>query len=261
MLDSLRGGSAGANSLQGGTSNSQKGGSTGSGSGGTLAAAGGAAAGGMAGKASGGTAGKAGTGGTTNGGSGGSGAGTGGSDGCSQQLLKNPGFEQGNSNWTLQSDYPGVSAIVRADDPGLKLEGVAPREGNYLAWLGGIPDNQFESYYVAITQVIHIPAAASSLTLTGYVRIKTEEPDINQTFDRGFIQLEYADDRPDLLWLPAHWTIDQANTDWVRFEAVLMDTSKVIDQDVMLRAQAETDPNLKSSFWLDSLSLVAKCGR
>lgn len=184
-----------------------------------------------------------------------------GGDGCNQQLLQNAGFEQGNTTWLLESDFPGIAAIVPGSDSGLKAEGVAPKEGNYLAWLGGIPDNKFESYYVSISQVIQIPAGTSMLTLTGFIRIKTEEPDVHNTYDRAFIQLEWPDDRPDLLWLPVEWTIDQANSDWVQFSAVKTETAQIAGQRVMLRARAETDPNLKSSFWLDSLSLVAKCGR
>ena len=103
--------------------------------------------------------------------------------------------------------------------------------------------------------------ACETLTLSGYVRIKTEEPDPKETFDRAYIQLEWPDDRPDLLWLPVEWTVDQANSDWVQFSAVKTDTAQIAGQKVMLRARAETDPNLKSSFWVDSLSLVAKCGR
>jgi hypothetical protein len=226
------------------------------------AATGGVSAnGGVSGSGSGGATASSGSGGATaSSGSGGATA-TAGSDGCNQELLQNPGFEQGDAAWLLESNFPGIAAIVLGSDSALKAEGVAPKQGSYLAWLGGIPDNPFESYYVSISQVVQLPKGTSTLTLSGYVRIKTEEPDPKETFDRAYIQLEWPDDRPDLLWLPVEWTVDQANSDWVQFSAVKTDTAQIAGQKVMLRASAETDPNLKSSFWVDSLSLVAKCGR
>jgi hypothetical protein len=245
-------GSAGTDAqLTGGSVSSMAGAAGASGFGG--AATGGVSAnGGVSGSGSGGATASSGSGGATA---------TAGSDGCNQELLQNPGFEQGDAAWLLESNFPGIAAIVLGSDSALKAEGVAPKQGSYLAWLGGIPDNPFESYYVSISQVVQLPKGTSTLTLSGYVRIKTEEPDPKETFDRAYIQLEWPDDRPDLLWLPVEWTVDQANSDWVQFSAVKTDTAQIAGQKVMLRASAETDPNLKSSFWVDSLSLVAKCGR
>jgi hypothetical protein len=254
-------GSAGADAeLTGGNVSSMAGAASVGGAmagGGTASGFGGAATGGVSGAATGGVSGD---GGASGSGSGGATA-SAGSDGCNQELLQNPGFEQGDVAWLLESNFPGIAAIVLGSDGALKAEGVAPKQGSYLAWLGGIPDNPFDSYYVSISQVVELPKGTSTLTLSGYVRIKTEEPDPKETFDRAYIQLEWPDDRPDLLWLPVEWTVDQANSDWVQFSAVKTDTAQIAGQKVMLRASAETDPNLKSSFWVDSLSLVAKCGR
>ena len=245
----------GASSAMGGAVNMSLGGASQNGG-----AANGGAANAMGGAVSAGLGGASTANGGNSGNSGVAGAPAGG-DGCGQELLSNAGFEQGNANWALQSDFPGIQAIVAANDASLVAEGVAPRDGNYLAWLGGFPDNQFDSHYVGITQVLRIPQGASSLTLKGYIRIKTQEPDPKNTFDRGYIQFEWPDDRPDLLWLPVEWTVDQANNDWAAFSFVKMDTAQIAGKDVMIRLQAETDPSLKTSFWLDSLSLVATCGR
>ncbi len=205
-----------------------------------------------------GTAGSAGSGTAATGGSGGAGELVG---GCGQQLLHNANFDAGPTpEWSQSSSWSGeLDIIVAGGTPALMAEGVAPDSGNYLAWLGGIPDNEFDHYRVDLRQTVSVPATAALLTLTGKTLVKTEE---DNSYAADLAYLEFALD-DDLVWQAKALTnLDSENgTGWIAFTASTADLDDIRGQTLTFVAYSRTDPTLKTSFWIDSLRLEATCER
>lgn len=242
-------------------------GSTGGTSGGSVGTTGGVGgaggAGGTAGVGSGGGA--SGAGGST-GGSGGTGGGTmtGGTGGttplggCNNELLANADFEQGKAaGWTSTSDWPGIDLIVPKTEPALMAEGVAPYAGTFLAWLGGIPDNEWDHNVTMISQYVQIPATASSLTLSGRHLVKSID-DPSDIYDVSYLEFDLNDK---VVWQSLALTNQSVTNGWVAFDKTTHDLAGLAGKTLLFYAYARTDPTGKSSFFLDSLSLVATCGR
>jgi hypothetical protein len=242
------GGDSGASGMPG------TGGATG-GTGGSASMTGGT---GGADAGAGGTAGKGGSGAT-----GGSGAmgGTGGAPpigGCNNQLLVNADFEGGKSSgWTSYSEWPGIDLIVPKTDPALAAEGVQPYAGNFLAWLGGIPDNDWDHYVTMISQYVTIPAEASSLTLSGRYLVQSID-DPGDAYDVSYLEFDVNDA---VVWQALPLTNQTTTNGWVSFTKTTNDLSALGGATTLFYAYARTDLSGKTSFFLDALSLVAGCGR
>jgi len=211
-------------------------------------------------------AGSAGTAGAPRGGKGGS-DGQGGSagtpeivGGCGHQLLHNGNFDIGPSaEWEESSDWsPGLDVIVSRDSAALTAEMVAPDTGDYLAWLGGLPDNQFDHHVVMLTQSVVIPEEAGTLTLTGKVWVRTEEEDLDA--DEAYLEFSIDDD---VVWQAKRFSNLDAedDSDWTAFSASTSALATLRGRTLTFVAYARTDPTLKTSFWLDSLRLEAACDR
>lgn len=184
--------------------------------------------------------------------------------GCGNQLLRNGGFDRGDVEWRTSSTWPGVTVILPGDDAALQRENVAPHTGTHLAWLGGIPSNRYDSHVVALEQLIVIPETASTLTFSGRVWIRTEE---DNAADPAPYDVLYADlfdgpgDDAKVSWLAGSWSNLDATTGWVAFERQTTTTYLVLGREVAFQLHSRTDPELVTSFWFDSLRLVANCGR
>lgn len=209
----------------------------------------------------------AGAGGTNNAGSGGTGtAGSGGSGGeviggCGNQLLANAAFDSGRTGvWTEESTYAGVEILTRRDDAQLVAAGVTPHTGDWLAWLGGIPDNDEErKHTVKLRQTIAVPADAASLTVSGRYWIKTAENPNDAVYDELFIEIEEQEDVVvQLLHMVSN--LDDT-TGWTSFERSTDNLDQIRGRTLTFRAYSRTDFTYQTSFYLDSLRLVANCGR
>ena len=191
----------------------------------------------------------------------GAGAGGGGGEtlgGCDHQLLANADFEAGpGSPWHESSDWPGIEIVVAASDLGLQKEGVTPYAGNYLAWLGGIPDNSYDHYEVTLTQDIVIPVDAAELTLSGEYLVHSEDA-TDGAYDEAHLQLTVGDN---VGWLAQSWTNQDLAHDWESFTASTTDLDALRGKTVTFVAYSRTDLDGKTSFWLDNLRLKASCGR
>jgi hypothetical protein len=248
------GGLAGASSTSGGASiggaMNETGGSAGTtgGSMGQTGGAGGSGATGGTGGGSGGTGGAAmmgGSGGVTPVG------------GCNNELLVNAGFESGKGvGWTETSDWPGIDLIVNEDEAALAAEGVSPYAGSFLAWLGGIPDNEWDHNVTLIQQYVMIPATASSLTLSGRHLVQSVD-DPTAEYDEAYLEFDLDDE---VVWQALRLTNQSSSSGWVSFMKTT-DLDDLAGKTLLFYAYARTDPTGKTSFFLDSLSLVANCGR
>ena len=260
--------STGGNDAAGGsgnTSGSNPGGAGGTvvnggrGGGGGLGALGGMAGLGLAGLGAAGSGTDAGTGGTVpvagapNGGSGG------GLGGCDNQLLANADFEAGPTpSWSEESSWPGIEIIVAKTSAALATENVTPYAGNFLAWLGGIPDNDWDHHLVILTQDVTLPADAATLTLSGRRWVKSDDDD-SEEFDVAY--LEFDDEAGDVAWQAQAWSNQSTTTGWVSFTSTTSVEAAYRGKKLTFVAYSNTDPGGKTSFFLDNLELVASCGR
>ncbi len=178
--------------------------------------------------------------------------------GCNHQLLVNADFEAGPGlPWQESSDWPGVTIVVPASAAGLQKESVLPYGGNYLAWLGGIPDNPYDHYEVTLTQAITIPATTAELTLSGEYLVHSEDG-AEGAYDEAHLQLNVADE---VGWLAQSFTNQDMGHDWKSFSAQTTDLDGLRGKTVTFIAYSRTDLDGKTSFWLDDLRLQATCGR
>jgi hypothetical protein len=188
---------------------------------------------------------------------------TGGVPTCGGEVLRNGDFENGSTGWTAKSNWPGADqVVVSADNAVLKSEGVKPYSGNALAWLGGIPDSS-TSHRITMTQEIELPATTTSLTLTGYSLIHTEEPDLGNTFDSAYIEIILAtseDDETVLFVTDPFFTPSDATTAWVAIHRAI-ETTEWKQLKLLFRITSNSDDGYKTHFWFDKLSLIATCGR
>jgi hypothetical protein len=178
--------------------------------------------------------------------------------GCNHQLLANADFEAGpGSPWQEASDWPGIEIIVPSSDPNLQSESVTPYAGNYLGWLGGIPDNPYDHYEVTLSQTISIPATAAQLTLSGEYLIHSQDGQ-DGMYDVAYLQLNVGDD---VAWLGQSFSNLDLARNWKSFTAQTTDLDDLRGKTVTFIAYSRTDLDGKTSFWLDNLRLEATCGR
>lgn len=179
--------------------------------------------------------------------------------GCDNQLLANGDFEAGpTSSWGEESTWPGIEIIVASTNSALVAENVTPYAGTYLAWLGGIPDNDWDHNLVTLTQDVTLPSDAATLTLSGYRWVESVDDD-SGAFDVAF--LEFDDEAGDVVWQAQAWSNQTTTNGWSAFQATTTVEPAYRGQKLTLVAYSNTDPGGKTSFFLDNLVLIASCGR
>jgi hypothetical protein len=253
------GGATGAGATAGASSRAGSGGNVESGGSAPTAGATGAT-GGDSGAAAGSVGAAAGSTGTTAGAGGSAGAPVIG--GCNAQLLKNPDFDAGPIDWRLDSNAPGILELSDVINKGTNqasiMANVTPRPGSlYLASLGGVVDSGTNTH-VAITQEVHIPAKVSKLVLSGWIQIRTTEPDPEHTTD----QLDLAFQDGEMFWSFHFWKGTEVINTWQSFNYPVSDgpvLNALRGRTLTFAAEAQADISQVTSYWLDSLSLFAEC--
>jgi hypothetical protein len=215
----------------------------------------------------GGTAAESGAGGSSEGGSNATAgsAGFAGEASCGE-LLTNGAFDLGaTAAWQEYVTYSDtLRIVVPRDDESLAAEDVQPVSGEYLAWLGGIPDNDERHYISRLHQSVRIPARTSRLSFSGWIRIKTLEEETETAYDRAYAQIVQVHDNPgdsSVLHLFAGWSNRDSGTEWVEFDFATTNLDALRDRTLTLEVYSNTDENYQTSFWFDSLSLYAECER
>lgn len=181
--------------------------------------------------------------------------------GCNAQLLKYADFDAGPVEWRLESNVPGIfelsDVIVKDTNQALIKANVAPRSGNYLAWLGGALDSDKGSH-MSLMQDVLIPAKVSRLVLSGWIQIKTTEPDPKETSDQ--LDLTLQDDN--MFWSFHYWKGTDVTNGWQSFSYEFSDAARLDvlrGRTLTFYAEARADTTEVTSYWLDSLSLFAEC--
>ena len=177
--------------------------------------------------------------------------------GCFNQLLANGGFESGGSGWTEIAELRDV--IVERNDPALLQAGVTPQAGDYLAWIGGIPNNQFDGYATTLQQEVAIPAEALSLTFSGYAW--AVQPELGQMpFDWAVLELGDPDPNSSFIWQVHLWNDEELTSGWTYFEVTLSEeVFRLAGKTVPLLVDSRPNGGGTLSVWLDSLRLEARC--
>ncbi|HYQ40922.1 MAG TPA: hypothetical protein VER11_03115 [Polyangiaceae bacterium] len=181
--------------------------------------------------------------------------------GCNAELLKNGDFDAGPVDWRQESTAPGIlevsDLIVNGAKPALIAANVAPRSGNYLAWLGGVLDTDKGSR-TNLLQDVQIPAKVSKLTVTGWLQITTTETNPNDTTDQ--LDLTLQDDKD--YWSFHFWKGTEVTNGWKSFSYSISEGNRLDalrGRTLTFYAEAIGDTSQISSFWLDSISLYAEC--
>lgn len=241
--------------------------------GGAPGASGGSAAGGQA--SGGAPSGGATSGGASNGGStGGNAAGgvptaTGGgpnTTGCGE-LVFNGDFSHGRDGWTITSDYLNLEAnvhpiIAAAGSPELTAFGVTPLTDSYLGWFGGVPKTEAQKVVMA-SQVVTLSQDLANFEFRGSFQIVTEEDASENTeYDHFYVELRTIEDNTQLGWQFEHLSNLDANGGWAPMVPQHPDPSDLPalrGRSFYFMAYSRTDADLRTDFWIDSLSLVAVC--
>jgi hypothetical protein len=98
-----------------------------------------------------------------------------GSGGGVQQLLKNPGFESGNTSWTATS---GVITNASSSEPA--------HGGSWEAYLDGYGTTHTDTLYQQVT----IPSTITTATLTFWLHIDTAETTTTTAYDTLKVQIQ-----------------------------------------------------------------------
>jgi Zn-dependent metalloprotease len=156
-------------------------------------------------------------------------------------ILKNPGFEDGNANWT-EYTFGGYAVIL-----------VFPYFGacssNGLAWFGGY-DNAEDYIYQNVT----IPSNAIQASLRFIYAIYTDEVD-SAAYDTMKVEVWNSSGTILLATLDTLSNVDDTFGEW--FFSAKYDLTSFEGQDIRLRFYVTTNDSNPSDFFLDDIVLSA----
>jgi kumamolisin len=152
------------------------------------------------------------------------------------QLIKNGGFESGNTSWTESSSggYEIVDSTTSSKH----------HTGSASGWLAG-----YNNGNDAIYQAISIPSSASSVTLTFWVYVSTQET--SHSYDFFYAKVRNSSGTS----LATVTTLSDATaTGWKQYTVSL---NSYKGQTVQIYFNATNDVSNPTSFFLDDVSVVA----
>ena len=182
--------------------------------------------------------------------------------GCNAELLRNGNFDAGPVDWRMESTAPGITEvsdiITKGDNARLVAANVAPYSGNYLAWLGGT-QNTDKGTHMNLQQDVQIPLKVSRLIVSGWIQIKSTEPDPQFTADQIDLTLQDVDPK----YYSFHfWKGTEVTNGWKFFSYDIYESTTldiIRGRTMPFYAESIADTGEISSFWLDSISLFAEC--
>ena len=158
-------------------------------------------------------------------------------------LLANPNFDLGHTNWVESSNHGWDIIVATTDDPPFP---VTPQSGSYGAWMGGDYDEVASLY-----QDVAIPAGATNLQVTGYYWIGTEE--ILGAYDYSSVEIRNSGGT--LLEQLHEWSNTDNNTAWAAF--AYSPAGAYAGQTIRLHFAATCDYTDNTNFFYDSVALNA----
>jgi hypothetical protein len=167
------------------------------------------------------------------------------------ELLVNGAFDAtpigtGWSETRIDPAYPLVT-------PPAATNPLATQAGPYYAWLGG-----FESTAGLVTDVLYqnvtVPANTTQLRITGYYFVGSDESaTTTSVYDTGVLALTQLNNTPYTTVLSL--SNRSETTAWQAFDHTFV--QNLSGQTVRLRMTTSNDISNATSFWFDTLSLVA----
>ncbi len=164
-------------------------------------------------------------------------------------LLTNPAFEMTTTGW--METLIDAQAIVRADGP------VAAHTPTLKAWMGGVVGGLITPATDALWQDVVIPASTTQLVVTGMYDVRTLEATTTSVFDTGTLALVTTANAPiESVLALSNLT---PRTAWTAINHPV--TAAVAGMTIRLRMTSSNDLSSTSSFYFDSLGLMATfCG-
>jgi subtilase family serine protease len=150
------------------------------------------------------------------------------SSGCSRQLLVNPGFESGATGWT------GTSGVINTD-------GKYPRTGVGYAWLDGYGSAHTDT----LTQTVSVPTGCTSLVLSFWVKITTNETTTTTAYDKLTVTAGTA--------TVATYSNLNHSSAYVQHSFILTGDA---GKSVAVAFKGVEDSSLQTSFYLDDTALT-----
>ena len=153
------------------------------------------------------------------------------------ELLLNRGFESGNVNWTATAGVITNST------------GQTPRTGSFYAWLDGYGTTHTDSLF----QDVALPASATSVTLTFWLKINTAETTTTTAFDT--LQVQIRNTSNTVLSTLATYSNLNKSTGYVQKSFNL---TSFKGQTVRIYFLGNEDSSLQTSFVIDDTSCVTQ---
>ena len=159
--------------------------------------------------------------------------------GTQSQLLRNPGFESGQVNWSWTNTNNSIAIYLNA---------ARARTGNYLAWLNGRGTSR--THTSTLSQSVSIPAGKASAKLSFYLQIETAET-LAIAYDKLTLQVLNASGQ--VLMDCGTYSNLNASASYV---LKTCDLSPYIGQTVTIKFTGIEDESLKTGFLIDDMSLI-----
>jgi subtilisin family serine protease len=153
------------------------------------------------------------------------------------QLFLNPGFESGNVNWVATAGVINNSTQQ------------TPRTGAWYAWLDGYGTTHTDSLY----QQIAVPASASTVTLSFWIKITTAETTTTTAFDR--LQVQVRNSSNTVLATLATYSNLNKSTGYV---LKTFDLTAFKGQTIRVYFLGTEDSSLQTSFVIDDTSCTTQ---
>jgi hypothetical protein len=185
--------------------------------------------------------------------------------GCGE-LIFNGDFSHGAEGWTVTSDYVNLErdvhpVIAPIGHPELDPFGVTPKSDSYLGWFGGVPTMASGEDVVMAEQVVNVSQDVARLEFSGFYRIETlEDPDL--AYDDFYAELRTIEEDTQLGWQFEHLSNLDANEGWAAMDPQEPDNSDLTalrGKSFYFMLYSRTDADVRTDFWVDSISLVAVC--
>jgi len=159
------------------------------------------------------------------------------SGGGSSQLLVNPGFESGQSPWSMTAGVYCTNSTC---------SGETAHNGAGFAWLDGYGTTHTDT----VSQSVSIPAGKSSATLQFYLHIDTSETTTTTAYDKLKVQVLNSSGTV-LATLATFSNLNAASG----YQVHSYSMSQFIGQNVTVKFTGTEDTSLQTSFVLDDVNL------
>ena len=157
--------------------------------------------------------------------------------GTTQQLLGNPGFENGSASptpWTVTSGVIDTSTFE------------APHSGSWKAWLNGYGSVHTDT----LLQQVSIPSTATNATLSFWLHIDTAETTTTTAYDTLKVQIRNSSGTV-LATLATYSNLNAATG----FSMTSFDLTAYMGQKIQVYLVGVEDGGLKTSFVVDDFTL------